>query len=48
MPRSNLVAKAFIWDLFSKTIAAFYLKVGKSIELNDLMKLHEYQRSRSL
>ena len=32
---------------FSKTIAAFYLEVGRCIELNDLMKLYEYQRSRS-
>ena len=32
---------------FSKTIAAFDLKVGKCIELNDLMILHEYQSSRS-
>ena len=33
--------------LFSlKTIAAYDLKVGRCIELNDLMKLHEYQRSR--
>ena len=33
---------------FSKTIAAFNLKVSRCIELNDLMKLHEYQWSRSL
>ena len=33
---------------FSKTIAAYYLKVICYTELNDLMKLHEYQRSRSL
>ena len=34
--------------LFSKTIATYDLKVGRCIELNDLMMLHEYQRSRSL
>ena len=28
-----------------KTIAAYNLKVGRCIELNDLMKLLEYQRS---
>ena len=32
----------------SKTIAAYDLKVGSYTELNDLMKLHEYQRSGSL
>ena len=32
----------------SKTIAAYDLKVVSYTELNDLMKLHEYQRSRSL
>ena len=32
---------------FLKTIIAFDFKVGRCIELNDLMKLHEYQRLRS-
>ena len=32
---------------FSKIIAAYDLKVGSYTELNDLVKLHEYQRSRS-
>ena len=32
---------------FSKTIAAYDLKARSYTELNDLMKLHEYQRSRS-
>ena len=36
----------FIYYL--KIIAAYDLKVGSCIELNDLMKLYEYQRSRSL
>ena len=31
-----------------KTIAAIGLKVGLSIQINELMKLNEYQRSRSL
>ena len=34
--------------LFSKIIAAYDLKVCRCIELNDLMKLNEYQRSKSL
>ena len=33
---------------FLKTIAAYDLKVGRCIELNNLMKLDEYHRSRSL
>ena len=31
---------------FSKTIAAYDLKVCRCIELNDLINLHEYQKSR--
>ena len=30
---------------FSKTVAAYDLKVGRCIDLNDLMKLHEYVRA---
>ena len=33
---------------FSKTITAYYLQVSGCIDLNNLMKLHEYQRSTSL
>ena len=33
---------------FLKTIAAYDLKIGRCTELNDLIKLHEYHRSRSL
>ena len=33
--------------IFPKTIAAYFLKVGRCPELNNLMKLLEYQRSRS-
>ena len=32
---------------FSKTIAAYDLKVCRCIELNDLINLYEYQRSKS-
>ena len=32
---------------FSKTIAAYDLKVSRCIELNDLINLHDIQRSRS-
>ena len=31
-----------------ETAAAYDLKVGRCIEINDLMKLYEYHRSRSL
>ena len=34
--------------IFFKTIAAYDLNVNRCIELNDLMKLHEYQRLVSL
>ena len=51
MPRSNLVTWAFVWEkvkkIFLETIAALGLKVACSIQLNELMKLSEYQRSRS-
>ena len=47
MPRSSMVTYVFVWkkseNYFSKTIAAY---VGSYTALNDLMKLHEYQRSR--
>ena len=33
---------------FLKTIAVYDLKVGRFIELNDLMMLHKYHRSMSL
>ena len=35
------------WFLFLETIAALGLKVAWSIQLNELMKLNEYQRSTS-
>ena len=52
MPRSNLLTYAFVWEkvkiiYFLETIAALGLKVAWSIQENELMKLSEYQRSRS-
>ena len=49
--RLNLVTKAFAWAkmkimYFWETISAIGLKVGLSIQINELMKLNEYQRSR--
>ena len=51
-PRSNLITWAFLWVKVKiiyclETIAALGLKVARSIQLNELMKLSEYQRSRS-
>ena len=51
--RSNLVPYAFVWekgktiDFFSETIVVDYIKVGRCSELNEYMRLYEYQRSRS-
>ena len=47
MARSNLVHYAFVWD-FSETIVVYDIKVGRCSQLNEYMKLYEYQRSRSL
>ena len=52
MPWSNLAISAFTWKnennlFFSKSIAAYDLKVGRCIELNILMNLHQYKRSMS-
>ena len=33
---------------YLETVIAISLKVGLNIQINDLMKLNEYQRSRSL
>ena len=43
--------RSFVWEkmkiiYFLETIAALGLKVAWSIQLNELMKLSEYQRSR--
>ena len=50
--RSNLVPYAFVWEKvktmdFSKTIVVYDIKVGVCSQLNEYMKLYEYQRSRS-
>ena len=49
--RSNLVLYAFVWEKgkimdFSETIVAYDIKVGRCSQLNEYMKLYEYQRSR--
>ena len=36
------------WLYYLETIVAIGLKVGLNIQINELMKLNEYQRSRSL
>ena len=48
-----MVTKAFAWAkvkimYYFATIAAIGLKDGLNIQINELMKLNEYQRSRSL
>ena len=53
MARSNLVPYAFIWEKvktmdYSETIVVYDIKVGRCIQLNEYMKLYEYQWSRSL
>ena len=53
MTRSNLVLYAFIWEKvktmdFSETIVVYDIKVGICSQLNEYMKLYEYQWSRSL
>ena len=50
--RSNLVPYPFVWEkgktgLFSETIVVYDIKVGSCSQLNEYMKLYEYQRSRS-
>ena len=50
--RSNLVLYAFIWEKlktidFSETILVCDIKAGRCSQLNEYMKLYEYQRSRS-
>ena len=53
MARSNLVPYAFVWEKvktmdFSETIVVCDVKVGRCSQLNEYMKLYEYQRSRSV
>ena len=50
---SNLVSYAFVWEKvktmdFSETIVVYNVKVGRCSELNEYLKLYEYQRSRLL
>ena len=53
--RSKLVPYAFEWEkvktmeklFFSETIVVYDIKVGRYSQLNEYMKLYEYQRSRS-
>ena len=49
MTRSNLVPYAFMWEkaktiAFSETIVVYDIKVGRCSQLNECMKLFEYQR----
>ena len=48
MARSNLVPYAFVWEKvktkdFSETIVVYDIKVGRCSQLNEYMKLYEYQ-----
>ena len=50
--RPNLVPYAFVWKKvktmdFSETIVVYDITVGRCSQLNEYMKLYEYQRSRS-
>ena len=50
--RSNFVPYAFVGEEsktmdFSETIVIYDIKVGRCSQLNEYMKLYEYQRSRS-
>ena len=50
-----LLSNIFPWEttwpikakLFSETIVVYYIKVGRCSQLNEYMKLYEYQRPRS-
>ena len=48
-----MVLYAFVWEKvktmdFSETIVVYDVKFGRCSQLNEYMKLYEYQRSRSL
>ena len=48
-----MVPYAFVWEKvkvmdFSETHIVYNIKVGRCSQLNEYMKLYEYQRSRSL
>ena len=49
--RSNCVPCAFVWEKgktmdFSETVVVYEIKVGRCSQLNEYMKIYEYQRSR--
>ena len=49
---SNLIPYAFVWEKgktmdFSETIVVCDIKINRCRQLNEYMKLYEYQRSRS-
>ena len=51
--RSNLLPYAFVWEKvktmdFSEIIVVYDIKVGRCSQLNEYMKLYEFQRSRSV
>ena len=52
MARSNMVPYAYVREKvktmdFSETIVVYDIKIGRYSQLNEYMKLYEYQRSRS-
>ena len=52
MARLNLVPYAFVWQKvktmdFSETIVVYDINLSRFSQLNEYMKLYEYQRSRS-
>ena len=49
---SNLVPYAFVWEKgktmdISETVVVYGIKIGRCSQLNEYMKLYDYQRSRS-
>ena len=51
--RSNFVIYAFVWEEgktidFSETIIVYGIEVGRCSQLNEYMKVYEYQRSKYL
>ena len=49
----KFVPHAFVWEKvktmdFSEPIVVYDIKIGTCSQLNEFMKLYEYQRSRSL
>ena len=46
-PLCFCMGKREINGYFSETIVVYYIKVGRCSQLNEYMKLYEYQRSRS-